>query len=74
MGVDRSFLEVGNAVTAAAACRRLWEDIRWMAKGQLSVRRGAYECVEAQEDRAGHHYWRGRALTATRAELEGGKR
>ena len=74
MGVDQSFLEAANAVAAAVACLRLWEDSRWTVKSQPSVRMECCECVEAQEDRAGHLLLEVRGTDRDSGlEFEGGK-
>ena len=76
MEVDQSarFLEAAIAVAAAAACLRLSEDSRWIAKSQQSVRMETCECVEAQEDRAGHPLLEGWGTNRDSGlEFEGGK-
>ena len=74
MEVDQSFLEEASAVAAAAACLRLWEDNRWIAKSQPSVRMETCECVEVQEDRVGHPLIEGRGTDRDSGlEFEGGK-
>ena len=71
---DQSFLEAASAVAAVVACLRLWEDNRWIAKGQPSVRMETCECAGVQEDRVGHPLLEVRGMDRdSDLEFEGGK-